>query len=156
MRQTVPLLALLLSGCAIDGTPRLMAVERAAPLPAALPVAFDGDAASEAGRVARALAQVLGTRVVPAGTADGPVLLVAAAKAPAGLGVAVEGKAGEPVRWLSPPRAAGSFDSCRAERLHASATAPDFAAHGEVDFCTLDQARIEALAQQLAQAVQGR
>jgi len=153
MRQTFPLLALLLTGCAIDGTPRLMAVERAAPLPASLPVAFDGEAAGEAGRVAQALAVALGTRAVASGSLDGPALLVTASRAPASMGVAVEGKAGAPVRWLSPPRSPRRFESCKPERLHASVTAPEFAAHGEIDFCRLDETRIEALASQLAKAV---
>lgn len=153
MRQTLPLLALLLAGCAIDGTPRLMAVERAAPPPASLPVAFEGETAGEAGRLAQALARALGSRAVPSGSVEGPVLLVTASRAPAGMGVAIEGRAGEPVQWLSPPRTPRRFESCRPERLHATVTAPEFAANGEVDFCTLDEARIEALANQLAKAV---
>lgn len=153
MRQILPLFALLLTGCAIDGTPRLTAVERAASLPASLPVAFDGEATSEAGRVAQALARALGTRAVASGSLEGPALLVTASRAPASMGVAVEGKADEPVRWLSSPRTPRRFESCKPERLHASVTAPAFSAHGEVDFCRLDEAPIEALASQLAKAV---
>ncbi len=157
MRQTLPLpallLVLLLAGCAVDGTPRLTLAERSAPLPDPLPVAFDGEPAGKAGRVAKSLARMLETDAVAAASAQGPVLLVTASTAPARLGLAVEGKPGEALRWLSPPRRNRAFEACRAERLHASVTAPAFAAHAEVDFCTLDDARIDALAGQLAQAV---
>lgn len=155
MRQIVPLFALLLAGCAIDGTPRLMALDRAGQLPAALPVAFEGEPGSEADRVAQALAAELGTRAAPTKSIDGPALLVTVSRAPASMGVALEGKTGEPVRWLSLPRTPRRFESCKAQRLHASVTAPGFAAHGEVDFCTLDQERIEALGRKLAEAVRG-
>lgn len=155
MRLSVPLLALLIAGCAPEGTPRLTGVDRAGPPAALLPVTFDPGAGRETRLLAEALAAALNSRAVPATSPDGPALTIAVSRAPASIGLAVEGKAAGPVDWLSLPRRERPFDACRVERLHASVTGPGIAVHGETDFCRLDQDRIDALAQSLARAVRG-
>lgn len=155
MQKTVPILALLLAGCTVDGTPRLTSVERAAPVASSLPVTFDPAAPPETRQLASTLAKALGSRAVAADTLDGPSLLVSTSRAPASLGLAIEGRSDNAVHWLSPPRQKRRFDPCQVERLHASVTGPGQVARGEMDFCQLDEAAAEALARTLAQALQG-
>ncbi|HMO67879.1 MAG TPA: hypothetical protein PKD92_03630 [Novosphingobium sp.] len=155
MNKTLPVLALLLSGCAIDGAPRLTSLARQ---PSAAPitlVTYAPDAPEQTVRLAEATARELGGSAAPASAPQAAALLLSTSRAPASLGLAVEGKPGEPVRWLSQPRRKGRFDPCPAERLHAHLAGPGLTVFGEVDFCTLDKDRIDALARTLADAVRG-
>lgn len=151
IRPITPVLFLLLAGCAVDSAPRLVSVERAAPLTGSLAIVSEPDASPEQIRLARALKKALGPALAAEGQPASQLLTVAASRAPASLGLATEGDG--PVRWLSTPRPPRRFDACRAERFHAHVAAPSFSAHGEFDFCNLDDQRIDSLAQAFARAI---
>jgi len=88
---------------------------------------------------------------------ESPVTLtVALSQRPAALGVAR--RPGE--AWLSLPRKRGPLDACRAQRLAVRLVAreesrvdPAFAASGGFDYCRLDPADLDALANRFAAAL---
>lgn len=152
-------LALLLGACSVATPPSVAVGTRPAQAAGAITaLRLETSAPSDpaTARFAAALTTALARHGVRLAEDAPTVLTVALSQRPAALGVMR--KPGE--AWLSLPRKRGPLDACRAQRLAVRLVAreetradPAFAASGGFDYCRLDPADLDALANRFAAAL---
>jgi hypothetical protein len=152
-------LTLLLGACSV-ATPPSVAVgtrpAQAAGAITALRLDTPAPADPATARFTAALATALARHGVRLAEDSPVVLTLALSQRPADIGVSQQ--PGE--TWLSLPRKRGPLDACRAQRLAVRLVAreearadPAFAASGGFDYCRLDPADLDALADRFADAL---
>lgn len=145
--------ALLLAACSVATPPAVNAVSGTAEPIAALRIETPAPADLASTRFTAALATALGRRGMAISADSQTVLTIALSQRPAAIGVTA--KPGE--TWLSLPRRKGAFDACRAQRIavrlvarHEASAEQAFSASGGFDYCKLDPADLDALAERFA------
>lgn len=156
--RSVPMLAagLLVAGCSVSTPPSVAIGSRPAEPLAAVRIEPPAPGDAAAARFTATLARALPRHGVTVADSSPTVLSVALSQRPAAIGVTA--KPGE--AWLSLPRKRGPLDACRAQRVavrvvarHEARAEPSFAARGGFDYCALDPADLDALAEQFAAAL---